>query len=275
VHYGIEIVTLGPLADPRRVVELAVAAEEAGFEMVAVWDHLAFAWGVPSAEPLVTLSAVAQSTKRVRLLPFVTPLARHRPHVLAWQLACLDVLSEGRLVLGAGLGGVPEEFSAFGEESSPSSRAQKTDEALAVISRLWAGEQLSHTGLHYRVEGVALAPLPVQRPRPPIWIGGDSDGALRRAARWDGWAGAGSTEEGTMAKSVAAVAAVTARLRELGAPLGDGFDVVLSGVSHGPRAAAPSDYAAAGVSWWLESISPSFGDGAELRNRIEAGPPLG
>jgi alkanesulfonate monooxygenase SsuD/methylene tetrahydromethanopterin reductase-like flavin-dependent oxidoreductase (luciferase family) len=273
VKYGIEIVTLGPYADPRRVVELAAAAEQAGFEMVAVWDHLAYAWGVPSADPLVTLSAVAQATRRVRLLTFVTPLARHRPHVLAWQLASLDLLSDGRLVLGAGLGGVAEEFSAFGEDAGPRARAQRTDEALDIISRLWSGEQVHHAGTHFRVEGVTLAPLPLQRPRPQIWIGGESDGAMRRAARWEGWAGAGVEQEGTMARTPADIAATARRLEAAGAPVGRGFEIALSAVSRGHGGVDPEPYEAAGVTVWLESISPSFGDEVEMLARVRMGPP--
>lgn len=273
MRYGIEIVTLGPYADPRRVVELAVAAEEAGFEMVALWDHLAFVWGVPSADPLVTLSAVAQATQRIKLLPFVTPLARHRPHVLAWQLACLDVLSDGRLVLGVGLGGVAEEFSAFGEDAGLRARAQRTDEALDIISRLWSGERVDHAGTHYQVGGVPLAPLPLRRPRPQIWIGGDSDGAVRRAARWEGWAGAGVEQDGTMARTPADVAAMARRLELAGAPVGRGFEIALSAISRGRGGVDPEHYRLAGVTVWLESISPSFGDEGKMFARVGMGPP--
>jgi alkanesulfonate monooxygenase SsuD/methylene tetrahydromethanopterin reductase-like flavin-dependent oxidoreductase (luciferase family) len=273
MRFGIEVVTLGSYADPRRVVELAVAAEEAGFGMVAVWDHLAFAWGVPSADPLVTLSAVAQATSRVRLLPFVTPLARHRPHVLAWQLACLDVLSDGRLVLGAGLGGVPEEFSTFGEDTSARVRAEKVDESLAIIAGLWTGGQVQHAGTHYRLDGVGLAPLPVQRPRPPIWIGGQSAAALRRAARWDGWCAAGVDEQGAMVSDPAQITESAGQLAAAGAHVGDGFDIVLSGSSRGTATVQLDEYAAAGVTWWLESISPSFGDEKQMMARVRAGPP--
>jgi probable F420-dependent oxidoreductase len=273
VRYGIEVVTLGPYADPRRVVELAVAAEEAGYELIAVWDHLAFAWGVPSADPLVTLSAVAQATERLMLVPSVTPLARHRPHVLAWQLACLDVLSGGRLVLGAGLGGVEQEFSAFGEEADAAIRAERTDEALDLIDRLWSGEQVSHRGRHYAVDGVSLAPLPQQRPRPPIWIGGESRAAIRRASRWDGWITTGAEQDGTMRLSADEMRQRAEQLRSAGAPVGSGFDLAVSGVSHGHGAPEVRAFADAGASWWLEAISPSFGDHQEMLARVHGGPP--
>jgi alkanesulfonate monooxygenase SsuD/methylene tetrahydromethanopterin reductase-like flavin-dependent oxidoreductase (luciferase family) len=276
MRYGIEVVTLGPYADPHRVVELAVEAERAGFELVAVWDHLAFAWGVPSADPLITLAAVAQATSTIRLLPAVTPLPRHRPHVLAWQLACLDVLSDGRLVFGAGLGGVATEFSAFGEPASSLVRAEMTDEALDVISRLWAGDTVDHAGRHYSVRGVNLAPLPVQRPRPPIWIGGESAGAIRRAARWDGWLAPGAVDEsGNVVRTPGRVAGLVGQVRAAGARVGEGFDVIVDGVTHGAGASDPAAYAAAGAGWWLEVLSPSFGDEQEMLRRVRAGPPGG
>ena len=115
MRYGLNVCTLGEYADPRLVVDVAGAAEEAGWESLFVWDHLGFAWGVPSGDPWVTLSAVAQATSRLRIGTGVTPLARRRPQVVANTVACLDRLSGGRVVLGAGLGGVPVEFAAFGE----------------------------------------------------------------------------------------------------------------------------------------------------------------
>jgi alkanesulfonate monooxygenase SsuD/methylene tetrahydromethanopterin reductase-like flavin-dependent oxidoreductase (luciferase family) len=273
VRFGIEVVTLGPLADPRRVVELAAAAEEAGFELVAVWDHHAYVWGVPSADAVVTLTAVAQATTRIRLLPTVIPIARHVPHVLALQLANLDVLSGGRLIVGVGLGGVAEEFTAFGQPASARDRAERVDEALDVMTGLWSGAEVNHSGRHYRVDGVTLAPTPVQRPRPQVWIGGESEGALRRAARWDGWVIGGTTEDGGMAKSPADMTRLVETLRTAGARVGEGFEVAMSGVTHGPGAADPASYAAAGVTWWLESLSPSYGEPGELLRRARAGPP--
>jgi alkanesulfonate monooxygenase SsuD/methylene tetrahydromethanopterin reductase-like flavin-dependent oxidoreductase (luciferase family) len=99
MRFGIEVVTLGELADPRKVVGLAEAPEAAGSQALSVGDHLAFVWGVPSADPWVTLSAVAASTERMRLITGVTPLPRPRPHVLPHTLATLDNLSGGH---GAG-----------------------------------------------------------------------------------------------------------------------------------------------------------------------------
>ena len=94
MHFAIEVVPFGDYADPRNVVSLARAAEAAGWEGLFVWDHLGFVWGASSADPWVTLAAVAQATQTLKLAPFVTPLPRRRPHMLANTLATLDQLSE-------------------------------------------------------------------------------------------------------------------------------------------------------------------------------------
>src|SRR5688500_4723187 len=114
MHYAIEVVTLGEYADPRPVVRLAKAAEAAGWEGLFIWDHLGFVWGAPSGDPWVILAAVAQATERIKLASSVTPLPRHQPQMLANALATLDLLSDGRVIFGAGIGGMPQEFGAFG-----------------------------------------------------------------------------------------------------------------------------------------------------------------
>jgi hypothetical protein len=123
MRYGIVTANLGDYADPRAAVRLARAADAAGWEAFFVWDHLGFVRGVPSGDPLVILSAVAASTTHLKLGLAVIPLARRRPQVVANALATLDLLSGGRVVFGAGLGGDPEEFTAFGEPGDAKERA--------------------------------------------------------------------------------------------------------------------------------------------------------
>jgi probable F420-dependent oxidoreductase len=270
MRYGVNVCTLGEYADPRLVVDLAGAAEEAGWESLFVWDHLGFTWGVPSGDPWVTLAAVAQATSRLRIGTGVTPLARRRPQVVANTIACLDRLSGGRVVLGAGLGGVPVEFTAFGESDDPRLRAERLDEALELVAALWSGERVDHRGRHYTVAGVTLAPLPVQRPRVPIWIGGDSARAKRRAVRWDGWIVGGDSPDGTMMISPDQI---TAAIEGLG-PRSNHFAIALSGVSASDDHALLQRYADAGVTWWLESIHGQRGSMSEMLDRIGAGPAM-
>jgi probable F420-dependent oxidoreductase len=285
VRYGIDVAIIGDLADPRRVVELARSAEESGWESLFVWDHLAFAWGVASADPWVTLAAAAQETSRLLLGPAVTPLPRRRPVVVAAAVASLDLLSGGRAVFAAGLGGVDAEFAAFGEPADARVRAARLDEALPILAALWSGERVTHHGAHYHVDGVTLAPLPVQRPRVPVWVGGMSAKALRRAAAWDGWIGAGDTQEGRMALTPAQVANIRDtiqghRAHDATLPHGPSsstrapeFALALTAVSAAGDASIAGEYADAGVTWWLEHLHGSRGDYRALLARVKAGPP--
>jgi probable F420-dependent oxidoreductase len=272
VRYGIDVSTLGEYAEPDVVVSTACAAEAAGWDALFVWDHLAFAWGVPSADPWVVLAAVARATTRLLLGTAVTPLPRRRPAVVASTVATLDRLSGGRMVLGAGAGGVASEFLAFGEPADARDRAAMLDEALEVVSMLWSGRPVTHAGRFYQVDGVTLAPLPVQRPRVPIWIGGASVGARRRAARWDGWVVSCDDERGNMVvlpDRIAADAADIAGLRRVDEP----FDIAVIGASGGPGDPISSAYADVGATWWLEHIHGRRGSRASMLARTAAGPP--
>lgn len=273
MHYGIEVVTLGEYADPRVVVRLARAAERAGWEGLFVWDHLGFAWGAPSGDPWVILAAAAMATERLKVGTGVTPLPRRRPHVLANTVATLDLLSGGRAILGVGLGGVPREYAAFGEQDDARERAAMLDEGLEVLNRLWSGETVSHQGRYYTVDGVALAPLPLQRPRVPIWVGGESRPALRRAARWDGWIIGGVDEQCRPTMTPEQMAEKLSYIQEHRTEA-DPFAVALSGCSPPAGSSLVCAFAAAGVTWWLESLHGYRGSVEEMVARVEAGPPL-
>jgi alkanesulfonate monooxygenase SsuD/methylene tetrahydromethanopterin reductase-like flavin-dependent oxidoreductase (luciferase family) len=272
MRYGIVTANLGDYADPRVAVRLAQAAEKAGWEAFFVWDHLGFVWGSPSTDPWVVLPAVAASTTRLALGTAITPLARRRPQIVANALASLDLLSGGRVVFGAGLGGVEEEFTAFGDRGDTKERAAMLDEGLMILNRLWSGAPVTHRGPHYAVEGVTLAPLPLQRPRIPIWIGGEGAPALRRAARWDGWLAPTTSPDGTPSKSPARIAEMVAEIRRhrtTDAP----FEVAVDGYSEAGDPTLPHAYGAAGATWWLEIIHGKRGPLDEMIARVEAGPP--
>lgn len=135
MRFGLQLCTLGAYADPRETLRAARAAEEAGWEALLVWDHLAWAsLGVPSADPWVTLGACAAVTERILLGTAVTPVPRRRVQNLAQELATLSLASGGRVVFGAGLGGLPAEFSVFGEPADERVRAERLDDGLAVLA---------------------------------------------------------------------------------------------------------------------------------------------
>ena len=274
MRYGIVMSNLGDYADPRLAIRLAQAAEEAGWDAFFLWDHLGFAWGSASSDPWINLSAVAVSTTRLKLGTAITPLARRRPHVVANALGSLDLLSGGRMIFGAGLGGVKEEFTAFGEPGAAKERAAMLDEGLAILDGLLSGQTVTHHGQHYDVENVSLAPLPFQHPRIPIWIGGESTPALRRAARWDGWLAPTTSPDGTpiMDKDPGRIAEMVAEIRRhrmTETP----FEVAVDGYSDPGDPTLPRAYEAAGATWWLESIHGMRGPLDEMIAWVEAGPP--
>jgi hypothetical protein len=275
VRYGIDVSGLGEWAEPGMVVEAAQSAEAAGWDALLLWDHLGYVWGAPAADPWVVLAAVAQATVRLRLGTAVTPLPRRRPAVVAGAVATLDRLSGGRVIFGAGAGGLASEFTAFGESGGASDRAAMLDEGLDVVTGLWSGRPVTHAGRFYQVDGVTLAPLPVQRPRPPVWIGGTSGvGAVRRrAARWDGWIIGCDDEQGTIVVPPASIAADAAAIAVL-RPGRDPLDIAVTGVSAGPGDPVAPAYAEAGATWWFEHIHERRGPRASMFARIGAGPPV-
>lgn len=199
------------MPDPDLVVVFAQAAEELGFDSLWVGDHIL--WRTPLLEPLTLLAGVAMSTKRIKLGTGVLLLPLRQPTVLAKMVATLDYLSRGRVILGVGVGGEnPKEFEACGVPLAE--RGRRTDEGIAVLRRLWTESSASYAGQFWRFSEVDLQPKPVQQPGPPIWVGGRSDAALRRAGRLgDGWIDYFVTPQGyreSMAK-VAAHAAEAGR----------------------------------------------------------------
>jgi alkanesulfonate monooxygenase SsuD/methylene tetrahydromethanopterin reductase-like flavin-dependent oxidoreductase (luciferase family) len=263
VNFGVHVTNLGTYSDPRAVVRLAQTAEGSGWDAVFSWDHLAFVWDGPAADPWVTLAAVASSTERIVLGTGVTPVARRRPHVLAHQIATLATLSSGRFVFGAGLGGVEREFGAFGEPMDAHDRAAMLDEGLDVIRALLAGERVSHRGRHYSVDDVALH---MPEHRVSIWIGGGSARALERAKRFDGWFASGC-DEVRMTLSPGDVLRAAERIRPR-----PGFEIAVTGYSEPGERDLHDAYAAAGATWWFEAVHDRRGDADAMLARVEARP---
>lgn len=274
MRFAIDIAPLGDLADPGTIVDLARTAEAAGWDGLSIWDSLGVGMGTVAPDPFVALAAVATATSRLRLVMCVAVLSRRRPQLVAQSVGTLDRLSGGRLVLGVGVGGDPADLDLFGDGAPIADLVARTDTALAVIEPWLRGEPASMGG--EGAQAVVVGPRPVQVPRPPIWFGGMKPAAMRRAARLDGWSLVGTTEDGSgMALTPADVADRVARVSAERASLGlDGpFDVSVLGRSD---MLAPGDLAGfrnAGVTWWLESLSPMRGSVDELRRICAAGAP--
>ena len=267
VRYALYAPPFGTFGDVSLLVELAQAAERAGWDGFFLWDHLLSADDVPFVDAWIALAAIAGATERLRLGPLVTPLPRRRPWKVARESVTLDHLSAGRLVLGVGLGiDHWREFGGFsGEARDDRARAELLDDGIEIIDRLWSGDVVTFHGARLHVEGVRFLPTPRQSPRIPIWaavLWPPRAGPLRRAARCDGVFP--FRPDGPL---------TPANVRELRAAIAErrGGDADFDTCLHGPRELA-GEFAAAGVTWFLESCYAEQ-PLAEVRRIIEAGPP--
>jgi probable F420-dependent oxidoreductase len=193
------------LAEPTTIEAVGRRADELGFDSIWCNDHLAIpgardgggaepayaaAYGEQRGqhvyEPLIVLAYLAAVTRRVLLGTSVYLLPLRNPLLAAKQAVSLDRLSDGRLVLGVGVGWLESEFAALGVPYRQ--RGSRTDEAIAMLKALCAQDSAEFHGRHHSLADVEFLPKPVQRPHPPLWIGGRSDAAMRRAARTgDAW----------------------------------------------------------------------------------------
>jgi alkanesulfonate monooxygenase SsuD/methylene tetrahydromethanopterin reductase-like flavin-dependent oxidoreductase (luciferase family) len=289
MKFGINIPPFGEYGDPRKLAQLAREAEDAGWDGFFIWDHIMFDPTFhPIVDPWVGLAAIALNTEHLRIGTLVTPVARRRPWKLARETVSVDLLSNGRLVLGIGLGDpVQWDYGFFGEEQDAKIRAQKLDEGLDILKGLWTGKPFRYDGTHYHLNEVTFQPTPVQSPRIPVWVGGnwDKPAPQRRAARWDGyhpikWGDPLTSEEWKVIQQT------INEQRDSNAP----FDWVHSGMTPGDdsakAAALVRPYADIGITWWIEAASP-FDFGADwekpltpeatalMEKRIRQGPPKG
>ena len=172
-------------AGPAGLPAAARRAEELGFGLVSSGEHVFFHG--PTSNAFLTLAAAAAATERVRLVSTLTLLPLYPMALVAKMTATLDQLSGGRFELGVGVGGeYPPEFAASGVPVA--GRGRRADEALAVLLRLLSGEQVTADGAFGSLDGLRLDPPPVQRPHPPVWVGGRQPAAQRRAGRFaDVW----------------------------------------------------------------------------------------
>ena len=259
VTFGYSLPSSGPMSSPESLRSLAQRAEDLGFDSVWVSDHIVVPRhiesfypydpnGVPGFqpdeayyEPLAALNFLAGCTHRVRLGTHVLILPYRNPVLTAKILATLDVLSGGRVILGAGVGWMEEEFLALGLDTYHQ-RGAVTDEYIQLYKELWTKDEPVFQGKYYQISGSAFEPKPVQKPHPPIWIGGHTGPAIRRAAKYgDGWLPLGLQPPAILEPEE--MAGKIARLRTLTAQAGrpeDAVDVTFSADVEFENAAGPS-----------------------------------
>jgi alkanesulfonate monooxygenase SsuD/methylene tetrahydromethanopterin reductase-like flavin-dependent oxidoreductase (luciferase family) len=268
VQYGFVV----PWADAAQVGELAVLAERSGWDGLFVWEPV---WGV---DAWVSLAVAACQTSTIRLGTMLTPLPRRKPWELAGQVATVDRLSHGRVVLAVGLGAPSAGYEEFGEIIDRRTRAELLDEGLVVLRGLWKGQPFEHDGTHYHVKPCGFPAIghTVQQPGVPIWCVGalGSQRSMQRAFSCDG----------LLPQVVDGDGARQCTLEELqhlelpGRAANDGpddraYDVVVEGAwsEHSPAA-----WASAGATWWIESMWAAMGEADPVGSavdRLQAGPP--
>jgi probable F420-dependent oxidoreductase len=199
MQFGVALPHFSRLASREAVLTTAREAEALGYDSVWTTDHVLMAKDQPEPygtilEAITTLTSVAAVTERVRLGTSVIVLTQREPVLVAKQAATLDVLSNGRLILGVGAGWNEREFGFL--SASFHDRGRRLDEYIQVLRTLWSAPDPRFAGQFVRFEDVSFQPRPVQPGGPPIWLGGGSRAALRRAATLcDGWHAVGTTVE--------------------------------------------------------------------------------
>lgn len=276
--FGLSVSIEGEWADAARLASLASEAEEAGWDGFFVMDHLIRRqpWQA-MIDPWIAMAAIAVATERIVLGPMVTPLARRRTAIVARQTATLDQLSNGRLVLGVGLGAPDGEFTRFGESADPKRRAAILDESLELLEQLWSGELVTYHGEHEHAEGVQFLPRPVNG-RVPIWVAGGwpSKAPFRRAARYDGiWPIFQDRSALTVDAFIDCVETTSEFRKQAGedGPFDNCFSSSSPGSSDPETTERIGRLVAAGMTWWLESLPAADKSFEQLRERVIAGPP--
>lgn len=197
MKFGIALPNFGRYAQKESILDIAKSAEDLGFDSLWVSDHIVIpeshkGFGDVFYDPLATLSFIAAETKSIQLGTSVIILPYRNPIVLAKMTSTLDVLSGGRLILGVGVGWLEYEFDALGV--SYLDRGPITDECIDVLKNLWVNEEPSYRGRYYNFSNIKFFPKPLQKPHPPLWIGGNGLVAIRRAiALGNGWHPVGLT----------------------------------------------------------------------------------
>lgn len=272
VKFGVYIANHGISDDPEDYVKLAITAEENDWDGFFIWDHVYLPWSKkePVIDPWIMLAAIASHTKKIRIGTTVTALARRRPWKVARETVTLDHLSNGRFILGVGLG-TEADFDEFGETSNPQVRSEKLDESLEIITGLWSGKPFSYTGNHFTLKKVQFKPKPVQE-RIPIWVGGEwpNKKPFRRAAKYDGVFPLKVGYDPLLPEDIKNIIDYIKKHRDRP----EHFDVVRTIVTTGIKEQDEwiHNYFGIGITWMVESIWAERDSLENLEKIIEEGP---
>jgi len=272
---------VGTFGSAAEVVDLAVEAEQHGWDGYFTWDAIDLDMSEPVWDPWAVLAAAAVRTERITLGALVFALPRRRPWVVARQALTVDHLSGGRLVIPAGLG-VPTDrafVGVSGELTGTRERAELLDDHLTILDKAFSGERFAYDGTHHHVSDLQILPRPVQRPRVPIWVVGafPSERSMGRAARFDGVVPQLRGERTMEHIGPRDVAEIAAWVREHRPADAGPFEIVLQGELPDDPAAARDHAAAladAGATWFIDSRwEGSAATYEAVSARIRAGAP--
>ena len=258
LKYSINLPNFG-FQNPQEIAKLAREAEQAGWDGFFIWDHVALMGGdfdAPFLDPWVALSVIAMETKKIKIGTMVTPVPRRRPWKLAREAVSLDHLSNGRLILGVGLGTPEYDFTIFGEDFNVKTRAKKLDEGLEILQGLWSGKSFSYEGDFFQIKDVRFLPTPINESI-PIWVAGTwpYKKSLQRVALYDGvfpisedWPKSLSPEDLSQINDII----------QQNRPNSGLFDVVIAGNTPGDPVKGDQivkPYKEVGATWWCENIN--------------------
>ncbi len=278
IKYGIVTPNIGEFyGSIDNLVKISQKIETTGWNGHFIWD-----WILGNKDPIhqivdpwIALTAMASRTKKIKLGTNITPIPRRRPWKLARETVSLDRFSNGRLILGVGLGFPPEEeFAAFGEESDIKIRAKKMDEGLEVLLGLWSGTKFSYNGEYYKIDNVTFLPKALQTPRIPIWGAGTwpFKKPFIRSTKLDGVVPMDNDDYFPTPKTLLEIISL---IKEHRSNMKD-FDIVACvrtmGIDSQKREELLSEYIDVGATWLVESIDEST-DKTECFDFIEQGPP--
>ncbi|MFX0016143.1 MAG: LLM class flavin-dependent oxidoreductase [Promethearchaeota archaeon] len=273
--FGVYIANYGVFTDPQEYIKLSIIAEESNWDGFFIWDHIYLNKDnpEPTFDPWILLASVAAKTEKLRMGTTVTALARRRPWKIARETVSLDRLSNGRLILGVGLG-VDTEFSDFGENSDPQVRGKKLDEALDILVGLWTGEPFSYQGEYYRMNEVQFIPKPIQESI-PIWVGGTwpNKKPFKRAAKFNGIF---PLREGFNEPLWPDDMKEIIKFIKLHQKIPKSFDVIHTVVTSTKKEENQwiHDYIEAGVTWIVECIYPGRDSIKNIQKIVQQGPPV-
>lgn len=277
--FGLALPNYGPYTDPGQFGEIALLAEESGWDGIFLYDTFLMprAAGLPVFDPWINLTVMADRTSTIRIGTLVSALPRLRPWQIARIATTIDHVSGGRFILGVGAGDPSDKgFGGFGEPTDGRTRARLLDESIEIINGLWSGEPFSFDGDEYTVDNVTLLPKPAQSPHIPVWVACTWPAAkpIERAARQDGVSPILSEEDGSPDRIADTVREIA---REFRSRRGDEspFDIV---IGH-PLLHIDEDQqdvvrgiADAGATWIVENLS-IVRDLENLLDGIKNGPP--